>query len=125
MSEKLSVILEAQMSRDVRELSSNNFWTWAEDAAKLEAEVARLQTLEALVTEAGRVEFRNNLPGKYPLAVWPPGQENAHPMTWGATRDMMNERGGRVTPGMIGYALKQLREVTAEEETQEETSCEK
>jgi len=89
----------------------------AQDA---EAEVSRLRTLEALVAEAGRVEFRNDLPGLYPLAVWLPGKPNVHPMTWGATLDMMNQHGGRVTPEMIAHALEKLREAVAEEDADNE-----
>jgi len=87
--------------------------------AKLEKEVERLRTLEALVAEGSIVEFRNDLPGCYPLAVYQPGHPRSHPMTWGATLATMGERGGRVTPEMIAHALEKLREAVAEEDTDE------
>jgi len=121
VSEKLSQKLMDVVGDIKPRISTGELEDFASAAAALEAEVERLRTLEALVAEAGRVEFRNDLPGLYPLAVWLPGKPNVHPMTWGATLDTMNQHGGRVTPEMIAHALEKLREAVAEEDADDET----
>jgi len=78
----------------------------------LESKVKELTDLQELINEAGRVTFANDLESEYPLSVWADNilGLTGHPMTWGASLELNDERGGRVQPEMISHALKRLRE---------------